>query len=313
MFNSKNPFLMRQTELNNSYPLLGILLILGFAVLGPVMDTFAKLASPNIPIGQIVFFRFLVQSVILIPIAIILKIVYIPKGREVFLHFSRAFFILTATSFFFAAIKYMPMADALAIFFINPFIITLLGKIFLNETLGWRRLIACIIGFLGTTLIIKPSFSLFGFVAFYPLITAITFSAYMVLTRYMTNSIHPITLQTYTGLSAVIIIIPLLLIFKNTDFKELSPVWPDMYNFALLIGVGSVASISHIFVVYGLKYAPASAVAPILYLEIVSAALLGYFIFDDIPDILSIFGLLIIISSGIYIFMREHYLNKVTI
>ena len=108
----------------------GIILVIGFTIMGPVMDTFAKLAANEIPIGQISFARFFIQSIIIVPIAFYLKILYFPRINEIFLHFSRAFFILTATSLFFGAIKYMPMADAIAIFLVNPFIMTFLVILF---------------------------------------------------------------------------------------------------------------------------------------------------------------------------------------
>ena len=288
------------------YPLLGILLVLGFTIMGPVMDTFAKLASNEIPIGQISFSRFLVQSIIIIPIALFLKILYWPTKGEILLHFIRASFILTATSLFFAAIKFMPMADAIAIFLVNPFIMTFLSHLILKEKIGWRRVLACIVGFSGSMLILKPSFALFGVVALYPLGTAITYSFYMIITKYMTKNIHPITLQAFTGTSAVVIILPLLLIFNNSFFEPLHIVWPSLKSLLLLIAVGVTATISHLFVVYGLKFSPASTIAPILYLEIVSAAILGYFVFLDIPDHFTVIGVSIIILCGIYIFIREH-------
>ena len=188
---------------------LGIILVIGFTIMGPVMDTFAKLAANEIPIGQISFARFFIQSMIIIPIALYLKILYFPRINEIFLHFSRAFFILTATSLFFGAIKYMPMADAIAIFLVNPFIMTFLSYFVLSERIGWRRILACIIGFSASLMILKPSYLLFGAVALFPLGTAVTYSFYMIITKFMTKNVHPISLQAFTGSCAVILIFPL--------------------------------------------------------------------------------------------------------
>ena len=287
----------------------GIMLVIGFTIMGPVMDTFAKLAANEIPIGQISFARFFIQSIIIVPIAFYLKILYFPRINEIFLHFSRAIFILTATSLFFGAIKYMPMADAIAIFLVNPFIMTFLSYFVLNERIGWRRILACIIGFSASLMILKPSYALFGAVALFPLGTAVTYSFYMIITKFMTKNVHPVSLQALTGSCAVIIIFPLLLIFENTSFSELSLVVPSFNSLILLIAVGITATISHLFVVYGLKFSPASTIAPILYLEIVSATVLGYFVFSDIPDIFTVIGVLIIIICGIYVFLREHEQN----
>ena len=203
----------------------------------------------------------------------------------------------------------MPMADAIAIFLVNPFIMTFLSYFVLNEKIGWRRILACIIGFSASLMILKPSVALFGVVALFPLGTALTYSFYMIITKYMTKNIHPISLQAFTGSCAVIIIFPLLLIFENTAFNELSLVVPSLNSLLLLMAVGITATISHLFVVYGLKFSPASTIAPILYLEIVSATVLGYFVFSDIPDIFTVIGVLIIIMCGIYVFLREHEQN----
>ena len=298
---------MRNNEDNQTT--FGIILVIGFTIMGPVMDTFAKLAANEIPIGQISFSRFFIQSMIIIPIALYLKILYFPRKSEIFLHFSRAFLILIATSLFFGAIKYMPMADAIAIFLVNPFIMTFLSYFILGERIGWRRVLACIIGFSASLMILKPSLALFGVVALFPLGTAVTYSFYMIITKYMTKNVHPISLQAFTGSCAVIIIFPLLLIFENTAFHELSLVVPSLNSLLLLMAVGITATISHLFVVYGLKFSPASTIAPILYLEIVSATVLGYFVFSDIPDIFTVIGVLIIIMCGIYVFLREHEQN----
>ena len=298
---------MRNNEDNQTT--FGIILVIGFTIMGPVMDTFAKLAANEIPIGQISFSRFFIQSMIIIPIALYLKILYLPRKSEIFLHFSRALLILTATSLFFGAIKYMPMADAIAIFLVNPFIMTFLSYFILGERIGWRRVLACIIGFSASLMILKPSVALFGVVALFPLGTAVTYSFYMIITKYMTKNVHPISLQAFTGSCAVIIIFPLLLIFENTAFNELSLVVPSLNSLLLLMAVGITATISHLFVVYGLKFSPASTIAPILYLEIVSATVLGYFVFSDIPDIFTVIGVLIIIMCGIYVFLREHEQN----
>ena len=300
---------MSNLNQNNHYPVFGIVLVIGFTIIGPIMDTFAKLASNEIPIGQISFSRFLVQSIIIIPIAFYLKILYVPNLFEILLHFIRAFFILVATSLFFGAIKFMPMADAIAIFLVNPFIMTFLSHFILKEKIGWRRIAACLIGFSGSMLILKPSFSLFGIIAFFPLGTAITYSCYMIITKHMTNKIHPVALQAFTGSCAVLIIFPVLLLFGNFSVESLSLVWPSPNALVLLFAVGITATISHLFVVYGLKYSPASTIAPILYLEIVSAAILGYFVFNDIPDFYSIIGVIIIILAGLYVFIREHSHN----
>ena len=162
--------------------LLGIALMIGFSLLAPVMDAFAKASSAYVPVGETIAFRFGIQTVLLLPLVLRITVLRRPTLGEWMLHLLRASMILFATAAFFTALSVMPMADSIAIFFVEPFILTLLGALFLGESIGWRRIVACAVGFGGALLIIRPSFSDFGPVAFLPLLTALFFALYMVLT-----------------------------------------------------------------------------------------------------------------------------------
>ena len=225
---------MRQTKSVT----LGILLMLAFAIIGPLIDLFAKLAAQEVPIGQIILSRFILQAFILLPVALFMSWAHKPNLLEIRLHFVRALLILLGTGSFVSAIKFMPLADAMAIFFVEPFMVTLLGGVVLGETVGYRRLIACLIGFLGALFIIKPSFSLFGSIALLPLITALSFTFYIFLTRKMAQNMKPVTLQAYTALAAVIILLPIIIAANGTNLSLLDPIIPSIKSIWLLIGVG---------------------------------------------------------------------------
>jgi len=152
---------------NSATTSLGILLMVGFCVLAPLQDSFAKLTSHDIAIGQIAATRFVFQVALLLPLAAIFGWLHRPRGGEVALHLIRGVLLLVATACFFTALRYMPIADAIAIFFVEPFILTLLGGLLLGEPLGPRRYIACAVGFVGALLIIQPSFQKVGPVAFF--------------------------------------------------------------------------------------------------------------------------------------------------
>ena len=123
---------------------------------------------------------------IIIPIALYLKF-YTSLVKVKFFFIFPSIFNLNRNLPFFGAIKYMPMADAIAIFLVNPFIMTFLSYFILGERIGWRRVLACIIGFSASLMILKPSLALFGVVALFPLGTAVTYSFYMIITKYMTK------------------------------------------------------------------------------------------------------------------------------
>ena len=291
---------------------LGILFMLAFAIIGPLIDLFAKLASAEVPIGQIILSRFILQGFVLLPVAIILSLAHRPTFKEFQMHFLRATLILIGTGSFVSAIKYMPLADAMAIFFVEPFMVTLLGGFVLGETVGYRRLIACLIGFFGALFIIKPSFSLFGMVAFLPLLTAFSFTFYIFITRKMAQNMHPVTLQAYTALAAVIILLPIIIWANDTNIELLDPITPSLKAIFLLLGVGIAAIIAHLFITFALSMAPATIIAPLQYFEIVTATLFGYLFFSDFPDKWTFLGVFIIIMSGVYVILREHKAQKIS-
>lgn len=290
--------------------LLGILCMIGFATIAPVMDAFAKATPAYIPVMQILAFRFGIQALALLPMAAATGLLYRPGLCECALHMARALVIVAATGLFFAAIRSMPIANALAIFFVAPFIITLLGGLLLGEEVGPRRLAACGIGFAGALLIIQPSFEDLGLVALFPLGTALCFASYMIMTRAMAPRIHPIALQGYTALAACLIILPLLTAFDGSGSALLDPAMPSGLAVWTLLGVGVVSTVSHLFISFALRLAPAATIAPLQYLEIVAATVLGYYVFDDFPDALTWMGIAVIVGSGLYVFMRERRLQR---
>lgn len=284
---------------------LGIGLMILFAMIAPGIDAFAKLVPHDIPISQIAAARFTLQGALLLPLVLLLGWGHLPRLPELFLHVLRAVLIVVATGLFFAALRFMPIADAISIFFVEPLIVTLLGGLFLGEAVGARRIIACLVGFGGALLVIQPSFQTLGWPAVFPLGTALLFGLYMILTRKMAQEMHPVALQAYTAFAAAALLLPLLALTNDGAVALLDPVWPDMFGALMLIGVGVMATLSHVILAYALAYAPAGTIAPLQYLEIVAATGLGYILFKDLPNPMMIVGVAIIIGSGLYIVHRE--------
>ena len=291
--------------MRNDRLLLGILFMVGFCIIAPVMDAMAKLTPHDVPVSEILAARFGFQVITLLPLALVLGMAHRPDFREMAGHLVRGAMLLLATFFFFSAIRYMPIANAIAIFFVEPFILTLLGGFFLGEDIGPRRIIACVVGFIGALFVIQPSFEDLGLVALFPLGTAVTFAAYMILTRSKSANQHPITLQAYTALAASILIFTLIFVFDGSGVALLDPVWPTPFAWATLFAVGLLATISHLFLSTALKLAPAATIAPLQYLEIAGSVTVGYLLFSDFPDRLTWLGIAIIVSSGLYVFARE--------
>jgi len=285
--------------------LAGVALMLGFCVTAPLLDVAAKLASTSVPVGQITAARFLVQCGLMAPFVWILGL-SLRVAREQWLALAfRAVLLVASTFCFIAAISVMPLADALAIVFVAPFIVLLVGKFHLGEDVGPRRVGAAMAGFLGVLFVIQPSFSAFGTVALFPLGTAVGFALYILVTRGLSRRMHSVTMQFHTGLIASLLCLPVLVLAQGTGSAMLDPVWPEGRAWLWLLGVGFFATLSHIMMTYALSLAPSATLAPLQYLELPVAALLGYLVFRDFPNALTLTGIAIIIGAGLYMIHRE--------
>ncbi len=294
--------------MNNDRPLLGVFLMVGFALTVPGIDALAKLAGDFIPVGQIVASRFCIQAALLLPIALLIGHLRLPSLHEALLHAARAALIITATAMFFTALRFMAIADAIAIFFVEPFILTLLGAAILGERVGLRRLMACMTGFLGALLVIRPSFAAAGTVALLPLGTAVCFSFYLILTRYAARMLHPVALQAWTSLAASALVLPVLAGFQGSGFGPLELKMPEGRYWVYLAGVGIGSTLTHLMLSGALRFAPTATLAPLQYLEIIAATILGYLIFSDVPDAQAVVGVAVIVCSGLYVIWRERRL-----
>lgn len=281
------------------------MLMLAFCLTAPLIDTAAKLASEVIPIGQITGARYVVQALILIPAMVLMRLDFRMNRTDVAVTFLRAFLSVGSTITFVGAIAVMPLADALAIVFVEPFLLLLIGHFVLSETVGIRRLGAAVVGFAGSLIIIRPSFVEFGTVALLPLGTAFFFALYMLSMRWRTRGAHPVSLQAMTAVAAVILTLPLLWLADGSGLKDFDPVMPEGRYWAYLLAVGVAASISHLLLTYALRFASSTVLAPLHYLELISATFFGYVVFNDFPDLATWIGISVIAASGIYIIHRE--------
>ena len=287
--------------------LAGVTLMLGFCVTAPLLDVAAKLASDSVPVGQITAARFIVQCALMAPVVWIMGLQLSVARKQWLALFLRAALLLTSTFCFIAAIRVMPLADALAIVFVAPFIVLLVGKFYLGEDVGPRRVGAAMVGFVGVLFVIQPSFAAFGAVALFPLGTAVGFAFYILVTRGLSRRMHPVTLQFHTGLIASLMCLPVIILAQDTGSELLDPVWPKGIVWLWLLGVGFFATVSHMMMTYALSLAPSATLAPLQYLELPVATLLGFLVFGDFPNTLTLTGIAIIIGAGLYMIHRERF------
>ena len=287
----------------------GMVLMIFAMLTLPIMDGIAKVLAVHYDVsaGQTTFGRFLVQACLLGPIIVVMHGVRALVPSHILANLVRGGLMSLAVMLFFATLRYMPIADALAVFFLEPFILTILSVIILKEKVGWRRRIAVVCGFAGAMFIVQPSYAVFGPISLLPICTALLFAIYLILTRQMASKDNALTMQFAAGIGGVItlaVVVTLATIFEFDDFS--SPEIPEFgIRWALIFVLGAVAAFGHLIVVMAFRLASASILAPFQYLEIVTGVIIGYWLFGNFPDALKWLGIAIIVLSGIYLFWRE--------
>lgn len=270
------------------------------------IDAIAKmLAEQGVPPLQATWARFTVQMLILAPMVFF---VLGPAGfwpKRPGLTALRGILITLATFFFFTALQFMSMAETVAVFFVEPLILTILSAVVLREAIGWRRITAVTVGFCGAMLIIQPNFALIGWPALLPLACALCFAFYLLLTKILTAEEHALTLHLWAGWVGCVAVSASLALGAAFDAPAFTPVWPTSAQWGWLFLLGAGAAACHFLLVMAFRRAPASQLAPLTYLEIVSATALGYLIFGEVPNASTWFGVALVVGSGLFVLQRE--------
>lgn len=284
-------------------PALGILLMLGFCLFIPFGDAIGKILAATFPVLMLVAARFAIQTVVLVPLSLA-QLRHLPRTRRFWilttlratLHISGIWMMITA-------LTHLPLADALAIAFVMPFLMLLLGKYVLGEEVGPRRIWACVVGFGGTLMVIQPSFAQVGLPALWPLGVAVVFSLFMLVTRQIAKSVDPIALQAVNGAQAVVVIAVIVLVVPGATTGWH---WPVLaLDWGLILAMGLIGTLAHLLMTWSLRLAPSATLAPMQYLEIPFATLIGYLIFREYPNGLAALGICVTMGTGLYIIWCE--------
>ena len=291
---------VRQTELT-----VGLVMMFLSVLLSPIVDIFSKLAATTIPPAEVTAARFFLQLLFALPMMAWRRQWGAWSLRQSGVHLVRGGLLMLSMISFVTTLRVMEVADAIAIFFVEPIMLTILSSIFLKETIGWRRYTACAVGFFGAMLIIQPSFEEVGFVALLPVVTALCVAVYVLITRVVSHREDAWAMQFQTGVCGLLLSLILLYACYGSGSPIFDTVAPDRIAMFNLLGVGVTAAVSGILTVYAYRAAPASTLAPLQYFEIVSATIFGWLVFGNFPDLIKWVGIVIIIVSGLYILWRE--------
>ncbi len=273
----------------------GILWMLLTGICFVAMDSLAKHLTQSYPIAQVVWaryaFHFQLLALVLGP-----RLRRTMHTRRLGLQCLRSLLLLGATSLFFAALSFIPLADATAIMFVAPIVVTALAMPLLGERVGPHRWASVVVGFLGALVIIRPGTEAMDPAALLALCAASCYALYQIATRRLSATEVPLTTLAYTALIGVLATSALM------PFLWLPPA--PMHWFAM-IGLGLLGGIGHFALIKAFQFAPAATVTPFGYSNLIWAVLFGYLIFGDLPDGWTVSGALVIAGSGLYIAHRE--------
>jgi drug/metabolite transporter (DMT)-like permease len=277
--------------------LKAIALMLAAMAILPIIDVFAKfLGQQNLPVVQMVWASFFFGAIFTLPFAF--KI----AGPQIFrpshpLHQSgRAAFLILGTICFFWSLKYLPIADTLAIYFVQPILVTALSPFLLGEKVGIRRWFTVVLGFIGVLIIIRPGLKELNPGVILAFGAGLNSASYILLTRRMTGSVNAMVTSFQTCfIGAIPLTLALPFIWAGVDTKQ----------FAMLLGIGLIAILGHYMITRAYDMAEASLLSPLGYTEMINAVVCGYIFFGDFPDNYTFFGVTILIGCAIYISIRE--------
>ena len=219
-------------------PLVGIMFMLGFCLFAPMSDAATKTIASATPLIVLLYARYVAQWLMPLPVILMTGRRIVMSRRVLRILLLRGLVHIGGLAAMFAAFRFLPLADAIAIAFVFPFIQLLLGHLFLGEQVGIRRLSACSVGFLGTLLIIQPSFAEVGLPALLPLLVALLFALLVLMTRQIAKEYDPVCLQSTNGLICLVMLTAAGIGLGNTGIFDLQLTLPPADNLGPLVLIG---------------------------------------------------------------------------
>ena len=276
--------------------ILGIIFMtLGMFCLS-VNDVLVKGLNFKFPVWEVIFFR--AFSGIIISIFLILFFgIHTIKTQKPFLHLVRAFSAVGCVVFYFFGLKYLLLSENIAVVHFAPIIAALLAVPILGEKLGYHRIIAIVIGFIGVIIIVKPGSDLFKLVSILPFISALFMASVYLTTRLLMSTESSISIIFYYSLALFLTSI----IFFPDDF-----IMPNFFEIIPLMSLGVMGSLGHYFISQAAKKSEVVIISPYEYTSFIFVGVMGYFFYNEVPSFSVIFGGLLIVFSGIYIVYREN-------
>jgi drug/metabolite transporter (DMT)-like permease len=277
-------------------PRLGIaLMCAGLAFFG-FGEACVKTLAKDYEILQVVWARYTFHALVFLLIFSRSGIVSQMRTSRPFLHLARSVVLMLGTITFFTALIYLSLPEAVAINFAAPLLVTALSIPFLGEKVGRRRWAAIFVGFLGVLVIIRPGLGVMHWAAFLPLLTAICYACYQIMTRIAGRTEDTRTSLFWTSAVGVTVMSCIVPFFWKM---------PDAQAWIIMVATGALFGFGHYLLIRAFEITPVSTLSPFHYTQIIWVTIISIIVFDQTPDEFSILGTTIVIASGLYIWRRE--------
>lgn len=261
------------------------------------LDASAKLMTREMSVVQAVWGRYLFNFLLFAPL---LLTTVSPRRlvatRRLGVQLLRAVFLVGATFAFWIGLSYLPLAEAVTLGFVSPLLVTALSVPLLGEKVGVHRWSAVLVGLAGVLIIVRPGVGVMHWAVAMPLLTALSYAFYQILTRILSRTDEALTSLFYGALGGVVL---------TSLAVPFVWVWPTWQQWLALAWLGLLGGVGHFLLIRAFTAAPASMLAPFNYSGLLWATLLGWLLFGDLPDGWTLAGAAVIVASGLYILQRE--------
>ena len=305
-----------QVSVAGNTGVIAVLCATGAAISFSLNDVGVKFLSGDYALHQIILGRSIIGLIftlfVFVPFAGGLSTL---KTRRPLLHLARGLAVVCANLIFFAGLATLPLADAVAVFFVSPLIITGLSVIMLGEKVGPRRWGAVFVGLAGVLVVMRPGSATFTLPAIFPLLAAVFYALLHMATRRLGSTDSAAAMAFYVQMTFLLVSITTGLAIGNGKFSGSGDptiefltrpwIWPHSSDLLLILGIGLASAMGGFLVGMAYKLAEAATVAPFEYVAMPSSILWGVLVFGEWPDAVAWVGILMIIASGIFVIFRE--------
>ena len=273
----------------------GILYMITAIFLFSCMDVMAKFIGQRTDTVMAIWARYAGQAIIVF-LLVLPRIKTVAKTKYPKLQLLRSVLLLMGTASFFFGITLIGIAEATAIFDVNPVLVTFAAALFLGEKIGVRRMAGIGVSLIGAMIVIRPGSDVFSIYALLPLIAAFAYTGYAITTRFVGRDEDVLTSLLYTAAFGAIVL---------TIVVPFYWVPPDAVTVILMVAIGAFAALGHSFLIRAFVIAEASVLAPFVYVGLIFATFSGIVWFGEYPDLATCVGALVIVAAGIYVWHRE--------